>query len=196
VKYQVTMGDRDDDQVPDAELLRDCRRRPEAFRVFYERHAEAVYAQLRNRVVRRDVALELTAETFAQALRSADRYRAEQGSASGWLAGIAKHLVATYLRRQQVEDHARRRLGIRELTSFADTDDETVDRLDAAARRGDLAQAIATLPADQRAALELRVLDEASYPAIAAQLGCSEGAARIRVHRGLTRLRSRLGGAR
>jgi RNA polymerase sigma-70 factor (ECF subfamily) len=185
-----------DECATDAELLRDCRRRPEAFRVFYERHAERIYAQVQHRVARRDVALELTAETFAQALRSADRFRAEQGPASGWLSGIAKHLVATYLRRQHVEDRARRRLGIRERTSFADAEDETVDRLDAAARRDDLAQAIATLPADQRAALELRVLGEESYPAIAAQLGCSEVAARIRVHRGLTRLRSRLGGAR
>jgi RNA polymerase sigma factor (sigma-70 family) len=192
----MTVDGNRDELLGDGELLRRCRRRPEAFRTFYERHAERIYAQVVHRVERRDIALELTAEAFAQALRSADRYREDQGPASGWLSGIAKHLVATYLRKQHVEDRARRQLGIREQTTFAGSEDEAVDRLDAAAQRGDLAEAIAALPADQRAAVELRVLDEASYPAIAAQLGCSEVAARIRVHRGLTRLRSRLGGVR
>jgi DNA-directed RNA polymerase specialized sigma24 family protein len=39
----------------------------------------------------------------------------------------------------------------------------------------------------------MRVLEEASYTLIAQRLGCSETAARIRVHRGLASLRSQLG---
>ena len=177
----------------DAALLRDCRRRPEAFRVFYERHAERVLAQLLRRVERRDVALELTAETFAQALRSAASYRESRGPASAWLTGIAKHLVSDYLRTRQVEDSARRAAGIRELTAFTDAEDDVAARLDAQARGPELQRAIAALPRRQRSAVEMRVLEEASYPVIAQRLGCSETAARIRVHRGLASLRSQLG---
>jgi DNA-directed RNA polymerase specialized sigma24 family protein len=40
----------------------------------------------------------------------------------------------------------------------------------------------------ERDAVTLRVVHELDYPAIARRLGCSEGAARVRVHRGLARL--------
>lgn len=183
------------DTRSDAQLLRASRKQPDAFGVFYERHASSVYAHLRRSLDGRDVALELTAETFAQALRSAHRYREGQGSAGGWLNGIADHLVATYRRRRRVEDRARRAYGIREQTSFGDPHDDTARRLDAGARRAELSDAIASLPADQREAVELRVLQEAPYDLIATRLGCSEGVARVRVHRGLARLRTELGGS-
>jgi RNA polymerase sigma factor (sigma-70 family) len=184
-----------DASLSDAQLLQASRKRPEAFAVFYRRHASSVYADLRRSVDRQEVALELTAETFAQALRSAHRYREGKGSAGAWLAGIANNLVATYRRRRRVEDRARRAYGIREQTTFSDPHDETVRRLDAEARRGALASAIALLPADQRDAVELRVLEEAPYGLIATRLGCSEAAARVRVHRGLARLRTQIGGS-
>jgi RNA polymerase sigma factor (sigma-70 family) len=40
----------------------------------------------------------------------------------------------------------------------------------------------------ERDAVRLRVVDELGYAEIAARLGCTEGAARTRVHRGLARL--------
>jgi RNA polymerase sigma-70 factor (ECF subfamily) len=181
--------------LSDAQLLRASRKRPDAFAVFYERHASSVYAHLRRSVDGREVALELTAETFAQALRSAHRYREGKGSAGGWLTGIANNLAGTYRRRGRVEDRARRAYGIREQTTFSDPHDETADRLDAEARREALSDAIALLPADQRDAVELRVLEEAPYGVIATRLGCSEAVARVRVHRGLARLRTYIGGS-
>ena len=180
--------------LTDAELLRRSRRQPEAFGVFYERHARDVFRLVRRSVESQEIALELTAETFAQALRSAHRFRAADGTGGGWLAGIANHLVANYRRRRRVEDSARSRYGIRELTTFPDPEDDSARRLDAAAQAGVLAEAIESLPASERAAVELRVIDEAPYETIATRLGVSENAARVRVHRGLTRLRARLGG--
>ena len=50
------------------------------------------------------------------------------------------------------------------------------------------------LPLSQRQAVELRVLADLSYEETAAGLGCSPGAARIRVSRGLTALRNALEG--
>ena len=44
------------------------------------------------------------------------------------------------------------------------------------------------LTVGERDAVRLRVLEELDYRTIAARLGCSEGAARGRVHRGLVRL--------
>jgi RNA polymerase sigma-70 factor (ECF subfamily) len=53
---------------------------------------------------------------------------------------------------------------------------------------------MAELPAGERDAVELRVIDGLPYDAVAAGLSTTEGAARVRVARGLGRLRQRLNG--
>jgi len=66
--------------------------------------------------------------------------------------------------------------------------DELSDRADAAALAPALASAVSGLPEGQREALELRVIDERDYGEVAASLGVTEVAARLRVMRALTSL--------
>jgi RNA polymerase sigma-70 factor (ECF subfamily) len=54
--------------------------------------------------------------------------------------------------------------------------------------RRELVLALAQLPEGQRKAVRLRVVDELPYAQVAQRLGCSEGAARVRVTRGLAQL--------
>src|SRR6266536_3552434 len=56
----------------DAQLIREARRDPEAFAELYRRHAAAIHSWLRGRTPER-IAVELTAETFAQAALSLRR---------------------------------------------------------------------------------------------------------------------------
>ena len=51
-----------------------------------------------------------------------------------------------------------------------------------------LATALAALPEGVRRAIELRVLDQLEYSVVAERLACTEGAARVRVSRGLKQL--------
>lgn len=55
-----------------------------------------------------------------------------------------------------------------------------------------LGDALAELPNDQRQAIGLRVLADLPYDDIAVALHTTPGAVRVRVHRGLAALRSRL----
>jgi DNA-directed RNA polymerase specialized sigma24 family protein len=72
-------------------------------------------------------------------------------------------------------------------------DDDDLERIEATVgRRVDVDGILAELPADQRAAVRARILDERSYPEIAVDLSCSEAVARKRVSRGLARLRHQL----
>ena len=57
---------------------------------------------------------------------------------------------------------------------------------------GDVVELLQRLPADQRAAIEARVLDEQEYELIAAATQTSEAAIRKRVSRGLASLRRKL----
>jgi RNA polymerase sigma-70 factor (ECF subfamily) len=176
------------DPRSDAQLLADARRDPEAFGVLYDRHAVAVLGFFARRTACPATAADLAAETFAQAYASRRRYRDTGDPATAWLFTIARRQLAGYLRRQAVDDRARRRLDL----APAALDERSYERIeelaDLRALRGALEAALASLPAEQAAAIRLRVLQELSYADVAGRLGCSEGAARVRVCRGLDRL--------
>ena len=178
----------------DAQLITEARRSPDAFSELYRRHVRAVYAWFRARAPERH-ASDLTAETFAQAALSLRRFRDEaNGSALPWLYGIARNLLRRHEQRRRVDTKARERLGM-PIRSYDLDVDELDSRADATGLAPVLASALAGLPAEQRRAVELRVVGELDYAAVAASLGCSEGAARLRVMRALASLSRLLKGA-
>jgi RNA polymerase sigma factor (sigma-70 family) len=144
-------------------------------------------AYFMRRVRSAELAADLTAETFAHALASRTRFR-RRGPAAAWLFGIARNVLAKSLRRGQVEDRGRRRLGMTELV----LDDESVRLIKAMSSESVVDEALAALPPDQRDAVRARVLDEDSYQEIAQRMRCSTGVVRQRVSRGLARLRAHL----
>ena len=73
----------------DGELLVATTTDPEAFGVFYSRHVRGMLAFFRRRVDSPEVALRLTAETFAAALEASGRYELRPEPARSWLYGIA-----------------------------------------------------------------------------------------------------------
>src|SRR4051795_10637953 len=88
-------------------------RDPDELHRFYERNALRLRSWLRRETGSTDVANDLTAETFAQALVSLGRFRGStEAEAVAWLYGIAHNLLRQYRRRERVETSARKRLGI------------------------------------------------------------------------------------
>jgi RNA polymerase sigma-70 factor (ECF subfamily) len=165
-------------------------RSPEAFRAVYDRHAEQVHAFFLRRTDSAAAAFELTAETFAQAWLARGRFVDQMGgSAAPWLFGIARNVLASSVRQRRLEREARERLGLalRPEAVEPPVDGAWLEGLDA-----DLAAALGELPAAERRAVQLRVLDERGYDELAAELGCTPGAARVRVFRGLERMRRNL----
>lgn len=177
----------------DAQLIGAARGDPDSFRILYDRYAERVHAFFLRRTSNADVALDLTAETFAQAWMSRRRFRDQAGgSAAPWLFTIARRVLIRCVSRRRLETTMLERLGV-DLHSRdrvqATPDERWLDGLAA-----DLEAALDGLPCDQRHALELRVVDELPYATIASRLGCTTTAVRIRVSRGLATLRARMEG--
>jgi RNA polymerase sigma factor (sigma-70 family) len=169
----------------DAQLLRRARTDPEALGELYLRYRDELHRWFRSRVPESD-ASELTAELFAQVGLSLRRFRDEAGgSAAPWLYGIAKNLVRRYHERGRIESAGRRRLGMPVRAYELDLD-AIDDRLVAQSTR--VASALETLPQGQREALALRVVEGRPYDEVAAELGCTETAARLRVMRALGKL--------
>jgi RNA polymerase sigma factor (sigma-70 family) len=168
-----------------------CRTEPEQFGLVFDRDYDDVLAFFASRVRSAEAAADLCAETFAAALAGVSRFDPHRGTAAQWLSGIARHQLYGYWRDLRVSTAARDRLGMPAVGVDADTA-AVLGRVDAEAHRHALDSALARLEEGQRRAVELRVIDGLDYADIAIQLGCRPGAARVRVHRGLRRLRDAL----
>jgi RNA polymerase sigma factor (sigma-70 family) len=176
----------------DAELLKAARQDPEAFREFYDRYAVWIRSWFMRHTGSEPASLDLTAETFAQAWHSSRRFRdLADGSGAPWLFGIARNLLRQYHKHNRIESAARERMGLQ--PAFAEDDYERVDeRNEASALAPFVRRALRTLPADQRRAVELRIVHQLPYEAVAGRLGCSQNAARLRVSRALRALTTQM----
>jgi len=177
----------------DAELLKAAPQDPEAFREFYDRYAVWIRSWFLRHTGSEPASLDLTAETFAQAWHASRRFRdLADGSGAPWLFGIARNLLRQYHKHSRIESAARERMGLP--ARFAECEDyERVDdRSEASALAPLLRHAVRALPADQRRALELRIVHQLPYDAVAGRLGCSQNAARLRVSRALRALTTQM----
>jgi RNA polymerase sigma-70 factor (ECF subfamily) len=159
----------------------------------FERHADEVLAFLARRTLDPQAALDLTGETFAVAWSSRRRFRgSDDEAARAWVFGIARNLLRAYLRRGYAERRALARLGVDpvELTQEAHARIEELAGL--ATLRAALAAELDRLPAGQRDALVLRVVEELPFELVASRLGITPETARARVSRGLRALQARL----
>jgi RNA polymerase sigma-70 factor (ECF subfamily) len=136
------------------------------------------------RIVRaHDVADDVAQEAFVRAWRSLDRF--ELGRPFGpWVCRIAANLAVNHVRSPRAREE-----GLPEghgETPAADPGPLGAV-LDAEARRV-LDEAVATLPAEQRAVFVLRAVEEMSYAEIAEALGISPGTVMSRLFRARERL--------
>jgi RNA polymerase sigma factor (sigma-70 family) len=179
-----------DDDEDQGLLVRHVAGDPDAFVAYCRRNLPRVLSFFLRRTGNPELTADLTAEVFAAALLAAPRFEPVETPASAWLYGIAAHKLTDSRRRGRVEDHARRRLAMEPIL----IDDLELERVEEVASRSSsqLETAIAGLPEEQRTAVLARVVDERSYPEIAAEMNCSEMLVRQRVSRGSRQLRSRI----
>jgi RNA polymerase sigma factor (sigma-70 family) len=176
-----------------AQALRRSRREPEAFAGFYVEHVESLLAYVMRRVWDVDVALDLTAESFAQAYLGRRRFRGStEAEAAGWLYGIARRQLALYFRRSAVEKRALQRLGLQAPRFDEEEEARLRDLAEPDGLRAVVRLELERLSMPQREALQLRVVDELPYTDVADSLGISQQAARARVARGLKTLAAAL----
>lgn len=181
------MADNDSGSRTDSDLLCASAVDPDAFGLFFDRYYGPLLSYFVARVRSPENAADLCAETVAAALDGAARFDSTLGSARQWLYGIAHHKLSRYWRDLRVSREARDRLGVAQVTVDAATI-AAFTQVEAGADKGALFAALDQLPTEQAAAVRLRVLEELEYSEVARRLGCREGAARVRVHRGLKRL--------
>lgn len=129
---------------------------------------------------------DLASETFLRSLNNLQRFDVRR-SWKAWLFGIARHVASEYSRQRAHE--AMTGDGERPLV---DHSARLEDMVISAERVVFARSLVATLPSADQQLLALRFWNGMSYREIAAVVGASEGATRVRVHRALRRLRQRM----
>jgi RNA polymerase sigma factor (sigma-70 family) len=159
-----------------------------SFERFYEEYEAPVLSFLLRRVRDPELAADLLSETFAAAL---PHWHAGSGPEpereAAWIFTIARSKLIDSWRRGQVEDAARRALGMEPVT----LEDPDLARILEVGEEP-LLELLALLPDEQREAIQARVLDERDYEDVARELRCSPQVARKRVSRGLAVLRTQV----
>jgi RNA polymerase sigma-70 factor (ECF subfamily) len=166
-----------------------AQRDPEAYSAFYDAYADRVLAYLARRVFDPEVAIDLMSETFAKVLERRLQFRgASAAEEQGWLFAIARTELTHYWRSGRVERAALERFAV----TVPALDPDEFARIEGLAGlhslEGTLLEAVHRLPADQRRAVELRVIEELTYDDLAVTLEVSQQVARARVSRGLRAL--------
>jgi RNA polymerase sigma-70 factor (ECF subfamily) len=180
----------------DAALLaRMSRGDQRALGTFYDRWEGAVRAMVMRVVHEHAEADDVVEEVFWQAWRQAGRFEAGRASAGTWLLTIARSRALDRLRslRRSREDAGLDAL----LESGSDAEiQELPDPLEAtmlAERARVVRESLATLPSDQRTALEMAYLEGLSQSEIAERTREPLGTIKTRMRLAMIKLREKLG---
>lgn len=152
-----------------------------AFDALFERHAAQVHAYLR-RMAGPVAADDLTQTTFLSVVRSRDRFRRGARFRS-WLYAIASNAARDHARRARFEQPTEGG-ELPESPAESTLPDPALERT--------VQAALARLPHAQREAILLHRFEGMSFAEIAAVLGLSESAVKVRAHRGYVQLRQLL----
>ena len=156
-----------------------------AFETLFRLHQRSVYGWILRIVRDRAAAEEITIESFWRIHRAHARFQPEMGF-EGWARRIGSHAALDWLRRQRLE---------RELPMDLCTEPaapQTPDPAVAAEIRLKTAQAFERLPPKLRIAATLAIVEQLPQKEVAAALGISIAAVKLRVFRALRLLRKDL----
>ena len=131
------------------------------------------------------VAEDTASETWLEVVRRLGRFTGDEKGFRSWVFTIARSKVVDSWRRQRGHD-ADLYLDLAAVSGPA-PDDTAGEALEAISTERAL-RLIATLPKEQAEVVVLRVVVGLDVSAVAALVGCSPGAVRVRQHRGLRRL--------
>jgi RNA polymerase sigma-70 factor, ECF subfamily len=181
-----------DTDISDAELIGGSIRDPELFTAIFDRHSGEILRYVHARLGR-DLAEDVTAETFLAAFRARGRFDPSATSARPWLYGIAVRQIGKHRRAE-----ARRTRLLRSAHAdgpAADFGDRAAERVTAGQLGPRLAAVLDALSRPDRELLLLVAWAGLSYEEAATALETTVSAVKARLHRVRVRTRRELGGS-
>jgi RNA polymerase sigma-70 factor (ECF subfamily) len=186
--------------LPDADVVAlALEGRDSAHRELIKRYERPVFSLVFRMVRDRELAEDLTQDTFVKVLSHLDRYRSDF-KFSSWLFKIANNVAIDHLRRRQLDTvsmdgspHAMTADAV-ESTRFdvADSSENALDEMEAKELGSAIERAIGLLRPEYRACIMLRHVEGRSYEEIASTLDLPLGTVKTYIHRARHELRRAL----
>jgi len=161
-------------------LIEAAQRDPRRFSELYEGNFERVFAFVMRRVRDRDIAEDITAEVFHQALAKLPQFEWRGVPFAAWLMRIAANAITDRWQKTNRE------------TELPPEELEDAGAEGEIERRAMLFQLVDGLPEDQRLVVVKRFVEQRTIREIATELGRSEGAVKQLQFRALQSLRERM----
>jgi RNA polymerase sigma-70 factor, ECF subfamily len=177
----------------DEELIRRIvHAEPQAARILYGRYGRLVYSLAQQVVGDATAAEEVTQDVFLLVWEKAGTYRAEKAKVATWIARIARNRAIDVLRQQKSRDN-RSKGAWEDLKQAAEAPaPDPGERMETERLHARVREAIATLPAEQKAALTLAYFQGLTHQEIAAQLAEPLGTIKTRIRAAMQKLRGLL----
>ncbi len=158
----------------------------EAFGMLYDQYLDQIYRFIYYKVFSKEVAEDLTSDTFLKALSRLSSYDAQRGRFNSWLYQIARNNVIDHYRTHKTT------VAIEDVFDLSH-DERTVEQLDALSGLKKIKVYLETLPARQREIILLRIWEGKSFQEIATLLGGTESGAKMAFSRSIRELREKCG---
>ncbi|MCA9581976.1 MAG: sigma-70 family RNA polymerase sigma factor [Myxococcales bacterium] len=157
-----------------------------AFRVLFERYLPILMRLTIRSLRSEEMAREITQQAMFQAHNARFDFDLSR-KFKPWIFTIAMNLVREHFRRAK-----RRRQSAIDPADLASPDHEKPLPMEVDDRKRALREALEQLPPNQREVVELHWFQELPFAQVAEIVGASEGAVRVRAHRGYKSLKSLL----
>lgn len=165
-------------------LLADSKTVRQGFEMLVDQYSEMLYWQIRRIVFNHDDADDVLQNTLIKAWINLNKFE-RKSKISTWLSRIAINEAIDFTRRKQRYDH----LSADDSITIANQlmADEYFDGNEAQVK---LQEAIASLPAVQRAVFNMRYFEEMKYSKMSEILGTSEGALKASYHLAVKKIKA------
>jgi len=154
----------------------------------YRRHGGAVLALARRVLGSADFAEEVTQEVFVALWDAPERFDPGRGALRTYLMTRAHGRAVDILRAESARRQREERSAAQAVVSGYDIEHQAWDL----AIAEQVKEAVGSLPADERTAIEMAYFDGRTYREVATILGQPEGTVKSRIRAGLRRLRTAL----
>jgi len=154
----------------------------EAFGILYEAYIKKIYDFIFYRTMHRQIAEDLTSQTFFKALKNIKKYNAEKGSFSTWLYQIARNTVIDNYRKAKPEIDLDKAYDL----SSNENMTESIDHKQSLEK---VEQYLSKLSPEQRELITMRLWDSLTFKEIAEITGKTEASCKMTVSRILVKMR-------
>ncbi|MCB9361352.1 MAG: sigma-70 family RNA polymerase sigma factor [Flavobacteriales bacterium] len=172
-------------------LIKKAQKNPKDFAPLYDLYYLQIFKYVIKRVKDENDAAEITSDIFAKALFNIGKFKFKGLPFSSWLYRIASNEITNFYRKNQSSKYVR--VTEEQLNYLVDNAADAINiKSEKEEKFSQIITSLEVLSDDDLELIEMRFFEERSFKEIAEILNLTEGNARIKTHRAITKLKNNI----